>query len=73
MNVFFNVVIALAAWLGLFKTDLVTLLLTQPIGLTLDRLTGGDLIGFLAVFFVVTCIVALADHLSELRKRRISN
>jgi hypothetical protein len=70
MKMLFNVAIAVLVWLGLFQRDLVTLLLTRPLGEALGKVTFID-IGLLFVT-VIAVIAALEtfDKYQDSRKRR---
>jgi hypothetical protein len=70
MTYLFNFVIAVLAWVGVFKIDLVKPLIYEPLGPILASLTAVDYLLFIVTFIVVTAGMEIFDRVTEMKKRR---
>jgi hypothetical protein len=65
----FNIVIAICAWLGIFRIDLVPAFLSRPFGEVLATLTAVDYLLLAVSFIIVSGLMELLDRYTNKKQR----
>jgi hypothetical protein len=70
MTYFFNAILAIFIWLGLFRLDLFPTLMTRPFGETIAVLTFGDYLLLVVTFIVATGAMEVVDRVIGKKKQQ---